>query len=79
MIIECFECGGYFMYDTNFGCTCDEVCEHKFEKSYVCDSGTYVGFECTKCGMVVSCDVECPYENAMKGWNIILFPYGRRR
>ena len=37
-------------------------CEHKFEKSYVCDSGTYVGFECVKCNMVVSCNVESPYE-----------------
>ena len=37
-------------------------CEHKFEKSYVCDSGTYVGFECVKCNMIVSCNVENPYE-----------------
>ena len=25
--IECFECGGYIMCGTNFGCTCDEVTE----------------------------------------------------
>jgi len=24
-ITECFECGGYFMMGTNYGCTCDEV------------------------------------------------------
>ena len=23
-IIECFECGGYFMDGTNFGCTCED-------------------------------------------------------
>jgi len=42
-------------------------CEHKFEKSYVCDSGTYVGFECVKCNMIVSCNVENPYE--VVEWN----------
>jgi hypothetical protein len=23
-ITECFECGGYFMDGTNFGCTCED-------------------------------------------------------
>ena len=46
-------------------------CEHDFEFLYVDDVGyASLSFKCRNCGMVVSCDVESPYENAKKGRGI---------